>query len=48
MVKAVISWARGWITTIDIRLNDPELYRELTRPADPADFTEAGPPAERH
>ena len=44
MVKRLCDWIVGWQATLAIRFRHPELYRYLTQPHDPADFTEVGPP----
>jgi hypothetical protein len=40
----LIEWVRGWVITLDIKFNNPELYRALTQELDGTDFGEVGPP----
>lgn len=43
-MRRFIEWVRGWAITLDIRINDPELYKALTRPHVPSDFYEVRRP----
>ena len=44
MIRNFIDWVHGWIVTLDIRFNNPELYRALTQPVLPEDLAEAPRP----
>lgn len=44
VIRQFVAWMSGWIVTLDIMINDRELYRELTRPLDMSDFGEVNPP----
>lgn len=39
MLRRIIAWVQGWTVTLDIRINHPELYRDLTRPYDTQDLS---------
>jgi hypothetical protein len=40
----VITWLRGWTETLNIMVFHRDLYRELTKPLDLADYGEVQPP----
>jgi hypothetical protein len=42
----LLIWLRAWKVTLKIKFFEPELYRDLTRPLDPADFIAVERPGE--
>lgn len=50
MLNRLIEWVKRWTTTLDIKFNNPELYRALARSYDPQtewdDFIEAERPGD--
>jgi hypothetical protein len=48
MIRRFTAWVQGWTATLDIRFNNPELYRELTQRFTPEDLVEVSDPTERH
>lgn len=43
-MRRLIAWISGWTTTLDIMINDPELYKILKTPFNPDEFEEVGRP----
>lgn len=43
-MRRLIAWIQRWTTTLDIMINDPELYKILTTPFNPDEFEEVGRP----
>jgi hypothetical protein len=44
-VRRIRDWLSAWATTLHIMIFERDTYRALTRPFDPDDFTEVGPPS---